>query len=195
MNLFGTSNFIRIYDNALTKKECDILISLFEKSRLIEGVVYKNAGEPPQIDSSFKKCMQLPAPRFSTGSAMDNIIKLVLEKYVIEYRNSFEAFRHLWDWEVDDIYSFQKYETEDDGFKKWHTEHGPNVDTSKRILAWMFYLNNAKSGTDFMHYPSIRAKMGRLVIWPSGWEYVHRGAPNKGLKYIITGWCSYKNSI
>ena len=33
------------------------------------------------------------------------------------------------------------------------------------------------------------AKAGRLVIWPSAWSHPHKGVtPNKGLKYIATGW-------
>ncbi len=191
MNLFGKSNFIRIYDNALTKKECDILISTFEKSEKIPGTLYRD--DEIVEDHSYKKCIEMPDLKFSNGLSIDNIIKHSLikcgEKYVNTYKGS---FFNLSPWELDDIYSFQKYETEDDGFKKWHTEHGPSPIPAKRILAWMFYLNNAKSGTDFLNFPNVRAKMGRCVIWPAGWEHLHRGAPNKGLKYIVTGWISYR---
>ena len=63
---------------------------------------------------------------------------------------------------------------------------------SLRVLAWMFYLNDAKCGTEFMNYPTVSAKMGRLVIWPAGWTHLHKGVtPNRGLKYITTGWCSF----
>ena len=188
MNLFGKSNFIRIYDNALTKKECDILISIFEKSKTSPGECWKDGCKVE--DPLYKKCMEVKGLKFSNGLSIDNIIKSALDKYIIEYKNSFKSFQHLCEWKLDDGYSFQKYETEDDGFKKWHTEHGPGV-SAYRMLVWMFYLNNAKSGTEFMHYPTVNAKEGRLVIWPSGFEYVHRGVPNKGLKYIVTGWASY----
>ena len=60
----------------------------------------------------------------------------------------------------------------------------------------MFYLNNAKCGTEFMEYPTVQAKIGRLVIWPAFWTHVHKGViPNKGIKYIITGWASYKDNM
>ena len=56
------------------------------------------------------------------------------------------------------------------------------------------YLNNAQSGTDFMHFSNVRAKMGRCVIWPAFWTHLHKGViPNKGLKYIITGWASFQH--
>ena len=55
----------------------------------------------------------------------------------------------------------------------------------------MFYLTDAKSGTEFMHYPTMSAKKGRCIIWPASFTHVHRSAPNKGVKYIISGWISY----
>ena len=95
---------------------------------------------------------------------------------------------------MDDVYNFQKYDGEDDGYKEWHCEHGADDYSSRRILAWMFYLNNAKSGTEFKRYPTVQGKRGRCVIWPSAWTHIHRGVANKGLKYIATGWVSYDNS-
>ena len=90
-----------------------------------------------------------------------------------------------------DNYNIQRYEGEEDGYKAWHCEHGRGDDSSKRILAWMFYLNDAKSGTEFKYYSTINAKRGRCVIWPAGFTHTHRGViPNKGLKYIATGWVS-----
>ena len=35
----------------------------------------------------------------------------------------------------------------------------------------------------------LRAKEGRIVIFPSGWTFLHRGYPPKDQrKYICTGW-------
>ena len=51
--------------------------------------------------------------------------------------------------------------------------------------------NDAKSGTEFMHYPNMDAKAGRCVIWPSGFTHMHRSMPNKSLKYIVSGWISF----
>ena len=47
-----------------------------------------------------------------------------------------------------------------------------------------------------MNYPTVNAKMGRCVIWPAAWTHVHRGVtPNKGLKYIVTGWVTYCTEV
>ena len=93
-------------------------------------------------------------------------------------------------WGVEDEFTLKKFEGEDEGFKVWHMEHGKAV--PYRILVWMFYLNDAQSGTEFFYYPKIESTKGRLVIWPAGWTHYHKGVtPNKGLKYLISGWYSF----
>ena len=180
------SNFIEQYDNSLSVNECQILINQFEKSKHCEGST--NKGVVPEE----KKCIQLIGPRFSDASVISGIIESALSGCMIKYKEKYsDALSNINWWKLADEYSFQKYDGENDGYKAWHCEHGTGS-SSYRILAWMIYLNDAKSGTEFRHYPTIRAKMGRCVIWPSGLSYLHRGVtPNKGLKYITTGWYSY----
>ena len=182
----GNPSYIEIYDNAFNKKECDILINQFEKFTPTTGMT--GMGFTPHI----KQCLQLDDTFLSDGSIISNIVKPILIRYVDKYNQQYsKLLERTGPWKYNDNYSFQKYETEDDGYKAWHTEHGAGEEASHRILAWMMYLNDAKSGTEFMQYPTVRARMGRCVIWPAGWTHVHRGViPNKGLKYIITGWVS-----
>jgi hypothetical protein len=186
VRLFGTSNFIQIYDNILTQKECDIIISEFEKSKK----VYGTCGGSKELDFSRKKCLETPLQEFTDKSIISSIIQVRLIDCLDRYDKEYEGLDYTPAWKYYNEYNVQKYETEDDGFKVWHCEHGVK-ESSYRILAWMFYLNNAKSGTEFLNYPTVRAKMGRCVIWPASWTHAHKGAPNKGLKYIVTGWVSY----
>ena len=68
-----------------------------------------------------------------------------------------------------------KYDGKDDGYKQW-IEHGNDKISSKRIMAWMFYLNNAKSGTEFANYPTINGKEGNMDFW----THLHKGVtPNR----------------
>ena len=190
-------NFIQTYDRAVSEGDCDRLISIFENSPN-KGEGYIMLDGKPTIDHSFKQSIELPDCRFSKSNVMSATIKVPLEKCIVEYVEKYSILRDgVSKWNIVDAYTFKKYETEKDGYKAWHCEHAyaKGYDglegASRRILAWMFYLNNAKSGTEFMQYPTVRARMGRCVIWPAGWTHVHRGViPNKGLKYIITGWVS-----
>ena len=93
-------------------------------------------------------------------------------------------------YKATDVYTFKKFEGNDGGFKLWHHEHGANDITSKRVFVWAFYLNDC-SGTDFMFYPNVSGKEGRCVIFPASFNYMHRSAPNKGIKYYVSGWISY----
>tara|TARA_B100000287_G_scaffold95803_1_gene87970 strand:+ start:175 stop:759 length:585 start_codon:yes stop_codon:yes gene_type:complete len=181
------SSFIEIYDNAFSQKECDILIDQFEKSEIVEG--HTTTGYRPKE----KQCRQINNPYLSDKSIISNIVKPVLMKCLAKYFNKYgDVLQLINRWEIDDGYSFQKYDRDGDGFKTWHCEHGPDNISNKRIMVWMFYLNNAKSGTEFVHHPTIKAKKGRGVIWPAGWTHHHRSViPNEGLKYIVTGWISY----
>jgi prolyl 4-hydroxylase len=85
------------------------------------------------------------------------------------------------------VYNLQKYE-EGEGFFSLHNEQSGSY--PYRLLAWMVYLNDATSGTEFPYQEmTVTPKEGRTVIWPAGWTHPHKGVtPNKGTKYIATGW-------
>ena len=80
-------SFIGIYDNILTKKECEILISLFEKSPKAPGVsrYYGKRGVNPE----FKKSIEIPDCRFSNGNLISNIISTALGSPMIKYREQY----------------------------------------------------------------------------------------------------------
>jgi hypothetical protein len=189
-SLVSNSDFFGIYDNALTKKECQILINQFEKSPKREGRSYSDGDLVVNEDQ--KKCIEVGDSSFSNKSVISRIINARLRECIDDYKKEYPSMnKFIAQWVIDNGYNFQKYETEDDGFKAWHTEAG-GAPTSNRVLAWMFYLNDAKCGTEFINYPTVNAKMGRCVIWPAAWTHIHRGVlPNKGLKYIVTGWASF----
>ena len=195
LNVFDSvfnPSLIEVYDNALTERECEILISQFERTEPEMRSFYHDGLELGQygnhVDGSYKKCKE-PSFSFTDKSVISNIIFPVLSNYINKYLIAYNLLDQMRGrLKVYNRYNVQKYETEDDGFKEWHCEHAFDKSSRMRTMAWMFYVNNAKSGTYFYDHSNVRAKIGRLVIWPAGWTHVHRGAPNKGLKYIVTGW-------
>ena len=182
-------NFIEVYDNALSKKECEILINQFEKSDK-----HFNGSTSLGYDPDIKKCTQLELD-LRDQSVISTIVKPNLISCIRKYREKYHLplyYAHT--WKLFNEAAFQKYDGKEDGYKIWHCEHGSNEENGRRILAWMFYLNDAKCGTEFAYFSKVNAKMGRLVIWPSSWTHLHKGViPNKGIKYIATGWVEYKN--
>jgi len=185
-------NFIETYDNALTKEQCNTIVSWFEEqNHKIKGLTYNGEGQRT-VDKSFKSDIEIPETHLSQDILPSQLIYPALcdgiEKYRQKYISSIDTMSP---WRLIDGYNLQKYDGEEDGFKKWHCESA-GLSSCHRMLAWMIYLNNAKSGTEFVHYRTVRPKTGRLVIWPSSWTHVHRSQlPNRGLKYIATGWCAF----
>ncbi len=189
MKIFGKSNpsFIEVFDDVLTPFECDLLISEFDKQNAQQGLVGRDG--VPTLDSEHKKCKQLPGSDMNKSDTINSLVTTIsvnlVKKYYLKYE---EQFQYCSGWSVYNEYAFQKYEDETDGYKGWHCEHGGGGVASNRVLAWMFYLNDAKSGTEFLNYPKVKAKKGRGIVWPAFWTHVHRSEANKGVKYIVTGW-------
>ena len=180
-------NFIEIYDDALSVENCDKLIDYFNKSPQAEGMLSGRILDPTQ-----KQSTELNNSYFTSHEIVFRLISPTLQKYTDKYIEKYIPLKHVKKWGVDDEFTLKKFEGEDDGFKVWHMEH--SIHNPYRILVWMFYLNDAQSGTEFFHHPNIESKKGRLVIWPAGWTHYHKGVtPNKGIKYIISGWYSFIN--
>ena len=178
-------NFIEIYDDALSSENCDKLIEYFNKSPTGEGMVGRGI-----INHLGKKSIELDNSYFTSHEIIFRLISPILQEYIDKYIEKYVTLNYMEKWCLDDGFTLKKFEGEDDGFKAWHTEHC--ISFPKRILVWMFYLNDAQSGTEFYNYPDIESKKGRLVIWPAGWTHYHKGeTPNKGLKYIMSGWYSF----
>ena len=79
-----------------------------------------------------------------------------------------------------------------EGYHIWHIEHGKGFDNEARAFVFSIYLNDVEEGgeTEFLHFSKrVKPKKGRIVIWPAGFPYVHRGNPPlSGEKYILTSW-------
>ena len=179
-------NFIEIYDDALPSQNCDKLIEYLNISPQGEGMLTGGIVDPKQ-----KKSTELKEGYFTSHEIIFSLISPILQKYTDKYIEKYIPLKHVKRWGVDNEFALKKFEGKDEGYKAWHMEH--NIDTPKRILVWMFYLNDAQSGTEFFHHPNIESKKGRLVIWPAGWTHYHKGVtPNKGIKYIMSGWYSFK---
>ena len=109
-----------------------------------------------------------------------------IEKYVKKY-----SYLKNSSWRVSPFYNIQRYDGKNEGYFSLHNEASGSY--PYRMLAWMVYLNDAASGTEFPYQDlTIAPFTGRTVIWPAAWTHPHRGVtPNEGLKYIATGWFYY----
>lgn len=85
---------------------------------------------------------------------------------------------------VESIPQIQKYAKGD--FFKWHTDY---CGFDQRFLAYILYLNDVDSGgeTVFISGKRVKPEKGKLLVFPTNINYVHKGEElKKGTKYIIT---------
>jgi len=111
-----------------------------------------------------------------------------LNECFISYKNQYSFIKTFLHKAHIGHFNIQKY-VPGDHFSHLHSER-TDISNLHRIFAWMTYLNDAVSGTEFPYQErTVTPKAGRTVIWPASWTHPHKGVtPNEGLKYIATGW-------
>ena len=182
-------NFLEVYDNLLSKEECDKVINVFEKIDPLSGrLIYDPPDGHRRSTSLYCDVLEDLWKDFNDPICfvLDKGLSLYKEKY------SFLKNKKIGSWRLHRYYNIQKYK-EGQGYYALHCEH--MYENPQRILAWMIYLNDAECGTEFPYQDiTLEAKAGRLALWPAAWTHPHKGVtPNIGNKYIATGWYEYEN--
>jgi hypothetical protein len=184
--------FIGIYDGYLTEDMCKEVVNFYERKNKMQQSFSRMASE--NVSTLFKK---------DTTVIMDqNNLEEWFSNFKVLFANFDIALKHYVSnsgiGEAYDNNQFQ-YTTmriqktlPTEGYHIWHVEKSSGYEYVKRIMAFTIYLNDVEEGgeTEFL-YQSIRVKpkTGRIVIWPSGFPFVHRGNPPiSGEKYLITSW-------
>lgn len=185
-------DFIEIYDRSLSKEECSKIISIFESNSDHHNLGAVGGG---QYNPKIKRSVNLdlttnPNSNRPFDRSISNIIAPPLKKCTEKYKKKYQYLKNIFYWSIQEDYNMQRFDR-GDGYFSIHCEADGYA--CHRVLAWMIYLNNAKSGTKFYNQNRvIRARTGRLVIWPAGWTHVHSGViPNLDSKYLITGWYTF----
>ena len=173
----------------INKKVCDDLVNFFKNSpNKNPGLVYKegkhyvNKKCKNSIDLSFypEKSRELEFVNY--WKELSFCIKKYLKKW--KEANEVDTFSIIEPVNI-------QYYPPGGGYPVYHFERG-NVNTIRRHLVFMTYLNNVDDGgeTEWKYQKlKIKPKKGLTVIWPVDWTFTHRGIISKTQdKYIITGW-------
>jgi hypothetical protein len=178
-----SQDLIRIYDGNLNPDFCQLCINLFERDdRKIPGVM--GQGCNPNIKDS----MDLLITDKTGWEAIDTLFHDALSGPAQEYFDLLSEYKHEIRNPRDTGYQIQK--TVPDGGYIWHNDSYVYPDRYERIFTYIWYLNDVEEEgfTEFLT-TKIKPRVGRLVLFPSTWTYLHRGiAPKSGNKYICTGW-------
>lgn len=79
-------------------------------------------------------------------------------------------------------------ETKPKDYYSWHSDW-LSTKYGTRYVTYIFYLNTVDEGwTQFYDKSQVAPVAGRVLMFPSTWQIIHRGFPPKQTKYISTGW-------
>jgi len=185
-------NFIGVYDNYITKQECDKAIELFKNQDKFRKTVNRLASEKTSITE--KQDQQYFANRANLDVWWQDLKSLIFN-YDIAWKHYEENIGAKDSYGQEEFYytavKIQKT-LPTEGYHVWHVEHGAGFINEPRAFVFSVYLNDVEEGgeTEFLHFSKrVKPKTGRIVIWPAGFPYVHRGNPPlSGEKYILTSW-------
>lgn len=183
-------NFIGVYDGYITPEECDKAIKLYEAEDKLKKTFSRIGFEGSSIIE--KQDQQY----FATAGNL-NIWWEDLKPIMVNFD---QAFRHYIKATGADVICGEFHYTSlkiqktlpTEGYHIWHIEHCAGYENEARSMVFSVYLNDVEEGgeTEFLHFSKrVKPKKGRIVIWPAGFPYVHRGNPPlSGKKYIVTSW-------
>ena len=185
------SNFVGIYDNYISEEDCKKAIKLFDEHEKFQMVFDRQAND------NVPKTKKQDRAMFAQESNMEVWLG-DLETLLDNFNNAFDNY--LTETSARELYDNKFFYTKlkiqktlpTQGYHVWHIEHGKGYFMEPRAFVYTIYLNDVEAGgeTEFLHQ-SVRVKpvTGRIVIWPAGFPYVHRGNPPlSGEKYILTSW-------
>jgi hypothetical protein len=166
--------------NNLSPEFCQELITKFEADQRKQPG-HTGSGHNPQM----KMSIDLMFSRHPEWNEISKILDEKLLQGMAEY-DKFLKMKLPNGYSIGDTWH-SGYQLQKSGYYRWHNderiEHG-----RQRIVTFIWYLNTIEQGghTGFL-YKSVKPEVGKLVIFPSSWDYVHCGFDAKD-KYIVTGW-------
>jgi hypothetical protein len=191
-------DFIGIYDGYIPDEACDQAIELFNKYQDFNKVFSRFSTEGVTQDEKDDKHLFCGPDVLTDEEFNVNKLKLLMVNFDMALRHYYTETNVKKYTEEDIITDHVKIQKTipSQGYHVWHIEHGASRENAKRVLVYSIYLNTVEDGgeTEFL-YQSQRVKpvKGRIVIWPAGFPYVHRGNPPlNGEKYIATSWILHR---
>ena len=186
------NNFIGVYDNYITKEECNKAIQLYEEQNKFNNTINRMTIEKmPILQKQDKQFFAMPN---NINFWWDDLKSLIFNfdmawKHYCTHTGAQDAYGGE-PFHFTNIKIQKTLPTE--GYHVWHLEHGVGYGIEPRAFVFSIYLNEVEEGgeTEFINFSKrVKPKTGRIAIWPAGFPYVHRGNPPlSGEKYILTSW-------
>ena len=196
--IMNITNFIGVYDNFVTEQECDVAIKLYEEQDKFHNTLNR-------VSTQNKSVLEMQDQQFfAYGGNIEvwwNSLTSMIQNFDMAWKHyttntgAVEAYGlKEADFHLASLKIQKTLPTE--GYHIWHIEHGKGFENEARAFVYSIFLNDVEEGgeTEFLHFSKrVKPKKGRIVIWPAGFPYVHRGNPPlSGEKYLLTSWLTLK---
>jgi hypothetical protein len=183
-------DFIGIYENALSKEDCDFIIQEFEKHVSTNPSCINNGEQQFNNQEMGRMDFSVYAEEFMVNVCV--LINECLNKCLTLYTNEFFSLKSV--RARSEVVKLQRTPPRG-GYHVWHSEVSSR-ENMNRVLTWVVYLNDVPEGegeTEFLWQGiRVKPKAGTCVIWPAHFTHPHRGNPVYSCdKYIATGWYTY----
>ena len=177
-------DLIYVAENRLDKDFCEHCIEKFKKDEnRYQGVI----GNTKQVNLKIKQSMDLIISGRTDWKEED-------DKFYNTFKDALASYKEWLTSPFSDMClggntedtGYQIQETIPGGGYEWHHDSLDN-----RLLTIIWYLNDIHEDgyTEFSTGYKIQPEVGKILIFPALWPWVHRGYPPKSeTKYICTGW-------
>ena len=174
--------FIYVAEDRLDKDFCKHCIEKFNKDdNRYQGIV--GSGENLEV----KRSIDLTISDNKNWKEEDDVFYKSFKDTLLSYEGSLDPLYldACLNGAIEDT-GYQIQETKPGDFYSWHQD---GMDS--RLLTIIWYLNDIHEDgyTEFSSGLKIQPEMGKILMFPAQWPWVHRGYPPKyETKYICTGW-------
>jgi hypothetical protein len=187
----NTDNSIFVSKTMFPNELCDGLVGVFKNksNKFDKSHFQKNyIGHERKDDVCFLDDFEIDMLSDIGNVGITNEVNAFLMDALSEYSEIYTALQNI---PIRSTRQKLQMTKKSGGYHTWHQEQS-NEETAHRILAWTVYLNNVEEGgeTEFLYQSKrIKAKKGKILIFPAAFTHLHRGNPPlSGDKYILTGW-------
>lgn len=186
--------FIYEIENALPKDVCEQIIERFKKDNTKHP---SKIGPSGRVNEKVRKSTTLMISGEERWKDIDDILFKAISRSVIEYGEYIKKYTldsvhtNLFEDINDEGYTINEMKVGE--FYTWHIDDMVK-NGKRRSVSCVLYLNTLEEDqggcTEFWCGKKVRPKQGKILLFPSSWTYIHRGAPvkNSGVKYTCVTW-------
>lgn len=184
---FERDHYSVIFRDTLTSDFCKHVIEKFESDES-KRPGHVGDGYIPELKDS----IDLPISQNRQWMEEEIVLNDVLHQALMKYTHHFASFRNtIGDCSprlIEQTFS-QVQKTVPGGKYDWHSDIDFRQEDRIRMITYLWYLNDVEDGyTEFCSGERIYPERGKLILFPSTWDRIHRGTPPKSDKYVCTGW-------